>query len=76
MAEKNATSFHPGVSQAQQQAQQSMDAWQKLYVELESKMFEQARANIDEMARLMKESVNYAAQLSAEWRRLFQGAKA
>lgn len=45
------------------QMQQNMDAWSKFAEE-------QARAAIDEAARLAKETIAYAAQLQAEWRKL------
>jgi hypothetical protein len=37
---------------------------------LEGRAAEQARSVIDESARLMRETVGYAAQLSSEWRKL------
>lgn len=66
------------------QMQQGMAAWKKLFDEqlqrfatvqeemakAEVRHAEQVRAAIDEQARMMKESLAYAAQLSAEWRRL------
>jgi hypothetical protein len=38
--------------------------------EMETKGQAQATAAIDEWARLMKETLSYQAELSAEWRRL------
>ncbi len=66
------------------QAQQMSNDWQSMmdqqverinafYTDLgevESKSAEQASKNIDEMARLTKASLDYALQLSAEWRRV------
>jgi hypothetical protein len=37
---------------------------------LEQKGIEQARAAVDEAAKLAKESLTYAAQLGAEWRKM------
>ena len=53
------------------QAQQTADTWTKIAGELETKVIEQTRANIDEMARLWKESLSYSTQIAAEWRKLF-----
>jgi hypothetical protein len=53
------------------QAQQAADTWTKIASDLESKLIEQTRANIDEMARLWKESLSYSTQIAGEWRKLF-----
>lgn len=47
-----------------------IEAAQKDYTRLESQAFAQVNKNIDEAARLFKETVAYNSQLSAEWRRL------
>lgn len=55
------------------QAQHGSEMFQNLVDEmakLEEKGMAQARAGIDEAAKLWKESLGYAAQLNAEWRRL------
>jgi hypothetical protein len=66
------------------QVQQSGALWQKVVSEqidrwdgmlsqfgkLETKGFEQVCANIDEAARLAKESAAYGNLLSAQWRKL------
>lgn len=66
------------------QMQQGMAAWKTLVEEqlgrwsavqeelakAEARQAEQVRSAIDEHARLVKESLAYAAQLSSEWRRL------
>lgn len=66
------------------QAQQNLDSWKKMvdeqmarvtsiYDELskvEGKQIDQLRSGIDEAAKMMKESLAYATQLTAEWRRL------
>ncbi len=46
------------------------DAFQKELAKLEQKNLEQARAMIDESAKLMKETLDYQAKLSQEWRKL------
>lgn len=46
------------------------DALQKEMAKLEQKNLEQARLMIDESAKMMKESLEYSAKLSAEWRKL------
>jgi DNA integrity scanning protein DisA with diadenylate cyclase activity len=70
------------------QTQQAMDAWKKLMEEqmkrlsgvfeeaakLSDKSVQQAVTGIDEMAKLMKESVSYVNQLGAEWRKLAMDA--
>lgn len=80
MAEKTASQVHnipfnPTIAQ---------DAWKKMsddhfariasfqeeVAKFETRSLEQARAAIDEMARLAKETLGYAGQLQAEWRRL------
>ncbi len=66
------------------QTQQTVDAWRRMLEEqmerldamfeelgrLEARSMEQTRAAIDEGAKLMKESLAYATEISAEWRRL------
>ena len=66
------------------QLQQGMAVWKKMVEEqlqrfaavqdemakAEQRHAEQVRAAIDEHARMMKESLAYAAQLSSEWRKL------
>jgi len=47
--------------------------WSELE-KLETKGLEQARAAIDESARLAKEGMVYAAGLAAEWRRMLMDA--
>lgn len=70
--------------QINSQVQQAMDSWRKLVDEqvsrftamgeevakLEQKGLEQVRTAVDEAAKMTKESFAYAAQLSAEWRKL------
>lgn len=46
------------------------EQFQKELVKLEQKNLEQARLMIDESAKLMKESLDYSAKLSAEFRKL------
>ncbi|NUP11250.1 MAG: hypothetical protein HOW73_34830 [Polyangiaceae bacterium] len=74
------------------QSQQFLDVWTKLtseqiarfeqmtaqYEEAQQKALERACEAIDETARLMKESISYAAHLSDEWRKIAveQGKKA
>jgi hypothetical protein len=66
------------------QVQQVVGLWQKswsdhvarvasLYEEVgkvEAKQVEQVTTAVDEMAKLTRETMSYAAQLAAEWRRL------
>jgi hypothetical protein len=44
------------------------------YGRYEKQGIEQANATIDELARLMKDSVDYSRQLSAEWRKMAKDA--
>jgi hypothetical protein len=46
------------------------ESLQKELAKLEQKNLEQARLMIDESAKLMKETIEYSAKLSQEWRRL------
>lgn len=46
------------------------DALQKEMAKLEQRNLEQARQMIDESAKLMKETLDYSAKLSAEFRKL------
>ena len=48
------------------------EQFQKELAKLEQKNIEQARLMIDESAKLMKESLDYSAKLSAEFRRLME----
>ena len=52
------------------QMQQSMTTWMETLAQAETRRQAQIETVIDEQARLMKESLAYAAQLSAEWRKL------
>ncbi|MFT3765250.1 MAG: hypothetical protein QM820_07000 [Minicystis sp.] len=66
------------------QVREAQNAWKKMVDEqvartellfgeaarLQEQSLEQSRHAIDEMAKLTKESLNYFAQLSAEWRKL------
>ena len=53
----------------EQQAAQ-LKSFQEQAAALEAKNLEQARAAVDQMAKLVKDSFGYAADLSAEWRKL------
>lgn len=46
------------------------EAFWKDVAEMEAKNAEQARAAIDESAKLMKETLDYGLKLSAEWRKM------
>jgi hypothetical protein len=66
------------------QVRDAQNAWKKMVDEqiartelmygevarLQEQGLEQTRHAVDEMAKLTKDSVNYFAQLSAEWRKL------
>lgn len=47
-----------------------MEAFQQEWTSLERKNTEQAMKNMDEAARLFRESLNYSTQMMNEWRRL------
>jgi hypothetical protein len=52
---------------------EQLDRWDTMMTEvgkLETKGFEQVCANVDEAARLAKESVAYTNLLGAQWRKL------
>lgn len=80
MAEKSTSQ----AQQMNYDQQQAFEAWKKvvddqiarmgsLYEEVakfEGKGIEQARTAIDEFAKAMKESISYATQYTAEWRRV------
>ncbi len=69
-----------GTSQTQQWTtpwqraiQEQLERWEAAVAELgkvETKGFEQVCANVDEAARLTKESTAYANLLAAQWRKL------
>jgi hypothetical protein len=53
--------------------QEQIERWESAMTELgkvETKGFEQVCANVDEAARLTKESTAYANLLAAQWRKL------
>lgn len=47
-----------------------MDAWMRELSVLEAAMVARARATTQQMAQLTQDSIDYVAQLSAEWRKL------
>jgi len=70
--------------QTSSHVQQAQDAWKKMVddhvtrveelhaqiARVESQTTERTREAIDEVARMSKETLGYAGQLSAEWRKL------
>ena len=47
-----------------------MEAWMKEMSTLEAAMVARARATTQQLAQLTQDTLDYAAQLSAEWRKL------
>jgi hypothetical protein len=75
---------------SQDQTTQTQQEWRKMVDEqlsrlssgldeaarMEARSADQARAAIEELARLAKESLTWSAQMTAEWRRLtLEGAR-
>lgn len=63
----------PGMDAMRQAAEAQIARVQSFYdnaSQWESRSVEQTRSAVDESARLMRESVQYATQLSTEWRKL------
>jgi len=71
MAEKGSSQTQHGAWQkAVDEGAARVEAWHADWGKLESKAIEQAREAVDEGAKLMKASIDLAADLTAAWRQL------
>jgi hypothetical protein len=73
MSEANGTQVQQAAAFWQKALGEQIDRWEGMLGQLgklETKGFEQVCANIDEAARLAKESTAYANLLTAQWRKL------
>jgi hypothetical protein len=90
MADKNTSSSSAQMPSANALTQQAFDAWKKVVddqiarmgsvygemAKMEGRGIEQMRTAVDEYSKMVKESLSYTMQYTAEWRRItLEGAR-